>query len=384
MSGGPSAIFLIHLVQDVNVLRPIIFMAARDFGFDTLLLVSTRLSGRDVLGIWRHELDEICGATGARIEYFDNDWEAHCHMRGRGVIFAASESDLDNHATSHGLFRHAPASYLKVTLQHGFECVGFRHSADHVRAHGATVSFGADIVCAWFGAEQLTSMAASQRSKLLVTGPTSVLQQPSGPVERERGAPGLVCENLHSVRLSGAGDFKTQFVDAFAEFARRMAARNRRVALRPHPGGQYFLKNKVPVAENAELENAPLYRLDLRRYSYGISAPSSVLIDMLLARIPTAVWRDQTGKMDADNYAGLTVVSSPGEWVRFAQAAEDDPEPFLELQERFLERIGMPLEPQDVFSRFAELLKAARRIPAAGGREAMNIAKPDGVEYSVD
>ena len=361
MQGRPSAIFLIHLVQDVNILRPLVFMAAHAFQFDALLLVSTRFTGRDVLGLWRAELEEIRAATGARLEYFNDNWEAQSHLSGRGLIFAASESDLPDHATPHQIFRHAPGSYLKVTLQHGFECVGFRHSADHVRAHGETASFGADIVCAWFGADQLTAMAPSQRSKLWVTGPTSVLQKPAGPVEREPGAPGLVCENLHSVRLSGAG-FKAQFMDAFADFARRMEDRNRRVALRPHPGGQYFARNRVSVPGKAELENAPLYRLDLRRFSYGISAPSSVLIDLLLAEIPTAVWRDRSGAMDADNYAGLTTVATPREWVKFAQAAEEDPAPFLKLQKSFLEKTAMPLEPSEVFASFAGLFKAAGRM----------------------
>lgn len=353
-------------MQDVNILRPLVFMAAQAFQFDALLLVSTRFTGRDVLGLWRSELEDIRAATGARLDYFNDDWEAQSHLTGHGLIFAASESDLPDHATSHQVFRHAPASYLKVTLQHGFECVGFRHSADHVRAHGETASFGADIVCAWFGADQLTAMAPSERSKLLVTGPTSVLQQPVGPVERKPGAPGLVCENLHSVRLSGTG-FKAQFMDAFAEFARRMEARSRRVALRPHPGGQYFVRNRVPVAGKAEIENAPLYRLDLRRFAYGISAPSSVLIDLLLAEIPTAVWRDRSGEMDADNYAGLTTVSTPRQWVKFAQAAEADPAPFLELQQGFLEKAAMPLDPSDVFARFAELFKAAGRMQIRHG-----------------
>ena len=43
MSQAPSAVFLVNLVQDIANLRPLLFMA-RDFGFDTLLLISTRFS----------------------------------------------------------------------------------------------------------------------------------------------------------------------------------------------------------------------------------------------------------------------------------------------------------------------------------------------------
>jgi len=359
MPSDRTAVFVVNLVQDVNILRPLVSMA-RDFGFKTKLLVSTKFTGRDLFGIWRRELDQLCAETGAELRFFGSDWEAWGWLEGQGLIFAASESHLPNHVTTHAIFRHAPPSFLRVTLQHGFECVGFRHSADHVRAHGESASFGADIVCAWQEPDHLVSMARSQRSKLLVTGPTAVLQLPAGDAKPDRR--GVVCENLHSVRLNGAGNFKLEFVKAFDEFCALLAKNGSEVVLRPHPGGQYVLKNKVPLPSNASINNAPMYRVDLRRFAYGISAPSSVLIDMLLAGIPTAVWRDAAGGMDAGNYAGLTTVSSPREWLEFSESAIADPNPFRDIQQRFLEAQAMPLAPKDVFFRYAELFETARRM----------------------
>jgi glycosyltransferase involved in cell wall biosynthesis len=365
----PRAIFVIHLVQDVSILRPLIFMAARDFRFDTLLLVATTFGSRDTWGIWRKELDEICAGSGARLEYFGDDWEANRNLTGHGLLIAASESHLPQHATVHDLFRHAPSSYLRVTLQHGFECVGFRHSNDHVRAHGPTASFGADIVCAWTDVERLSSLAPSQRAKVVVTGPTTVLQMHAGPFERNAEGSGLVCENLHSVRFNNASDTKAQFVKTLAEFAREIGAAGQYVTLRTHPGGQYAVRNKLALPPNVQVENAPMYRLDLRTYSYGISAPSSVLIDMLLAGIPTAVWRDTAGELDAASYEGLETVTSAREWLQFAREAEQHPDAFVRRQKKFLDGTGMPLDPQVVFSRFAELFRAARgmevRAPGA-------------------
>jgi glycosyltransferase involved in cell wall biosynthesis len=202
-------------------------------------------------------------------------------------------------------------------------------------------------------------MSPSQKPKLVVTGPAAVLQAFTDPVAKTGADPGIVCENLHSVRLSGAGDFKTQFVAAFDDFCRQLGPAT--VVLRPHPGGQYVLKNKVVLPRNATINNAPMYRLDLRRFAYGISAPSSVLVDMLLANIPTAVWRDRKGDMDANNYAGLTTVSTPAEWVEFARAAMARPEPFLQLQGEFMERQGLILDPADVYSRFAEIFRSVIR-----------------------
>ena len=365
-----TAVFIVNLIQDVNVLRPLMYMASRDFGFRVLILVSRKFGVRDLFGIWWAELDILQADLGARVETVATEWDAFRHLGDTGVIFAGSESTLREHAVSHSIFRCAPPTYLKVTLQHGFECVGFRQSSAHDMAHGLKVSFGADLLCAWQPVEYLTSLAGSQAPKVHVTGSTSVLQAFTGPLDGEDIGGGIVCENLHSVRMQAGGDLKSEFVGVFSEFCRLLEADSETVVLRPHPGGQYVLKHDVVVPPNARINNAPTYRVDLRRFAFGISAPSSVLVDMMLADIPTAVWRDREGGVDAGNYSGLTTVSSPREWLEFAREARFAPQPFIDLQRSFLARQQMPIEPRDVFARFAEIFEAAQRLPAP------RIAKP--------
>jgi hypothetical protein len=358
----PTAIFLVNLVQDVNVLRPLVAMAGRDFGFETLILVSAKFANRDLFGIWWSEIQALRDEYGARIEVFASDWEASRHLTGRGVMFAGSESSLAEHRTTHSIFRFAPATFLKVTLQHGFECVGFRQSGAHDAAHGQGVSFAADILCAWQSPDLLTALTPSQRGKVHVTGPSAVLQSFTDPFERNPRAPGIVCENLHSVRFRANSEFRDEFVRVFGQYCELLAESGSDVVLRPHPGGQYVLKNDVTLPTNARIENAPMYRTDLRRFAYGISAPSSVLVDMLLADLPTAVWRDRAGDVDADNYAGLTAVSTPSEWLDFAREASASPQPFIDRQQAFLAAQAMPIEPREVFARFAQIFTAAQRI----------------------
>ena len=356
------AVFVIDLVQDVTVLRPLIFMAARDFGFETELFVAAKFSARDATGLWRQELAEIARDCGARIHFFRNDWQARGLLNRRGLIFSASESSLPQHATTHNLYRHAPGGYLKVTVQHGYECAGFRHNADHARSHGETASFAADVLCSWTPEDRLTSIAPSQTPKVRVTGPTSVLQLPRGQVDKLATSPGLVCENLHSVRFKGSRDSKNEFLRTFTEFASLMALSDRKVVLRAHPGGQYAVRNRIALPPNVRVDNAPLYRLDLRQFAYGISAPSSILIDMLLADIPTAVWRDRRRTMDAENYSGLWEVSTAREWAEFVRAADEQRDQVLERQREFLQESGMPLDTRDVFYRYAALFAAAKRM----------------------
>ena len=358
-----TAIFLVNLIQDVSILRPLMIMAHRDFGFDVRVLATAKFRSRDLFGIWEAELDLLCRETNARVVIYRSDWEAFAELQETGIIFSASESNVPEHEASHALFRYAPPTFLKVTLQHGFECVGFRHSPAHDRVYGPKVSFGADIVCAWQPAKFQASLAPSQRPKVLVTGPTGVLQPFTGRVARGSG-PGLVCENLHSVRMKSIAGSSDEFLASFTEFCRLMAEDGERVLLRPHPGGQFVLKNNVELPPNVEVNNAPMYRLDLRGLAYGISAPSSVLIDMLLADLPTAVWRDSQGSVDTSNYAGLTTVSSPRELREFAIEAKANPSRFVDLQRKFLQEQQLVIEPREVFDAYVRLFQAAGRIEA--------------------
>jgi hypothetical protein len=183
----------------------------------------------------------------------------------------------------------------------------------------------------------------------------------AGPCERRAVDTGLVCENLHSVRFAGAAELRAEFVATLATFARRMSRSRRNVVLRTHPGGQYSLRNKLGLSTNVEVQNAPIYRVDLGRFAFAIAPPSTVLIDLLLAGVPTAVWRDRAGLIDASSYEGLHSVSSAAEWIAFADEAKRNPDQLLEAQQSFLARTGIPLDPADVFSRFAELFRSARR-----------------------
>lgn len=362
MTTVPSVVLIVNLVQDVSVVRPLAFIACRDLGLKACLLLTQAFVKRDGGGRWRAEIDEISEASGAEVVVIEREAHALQYLQSRsGVIFAASESGLPPHKIVHNIFRSAPASFVTVTLQHGFECVGFLQSREHDLAHGGENIFAADVVCGWCEPERLTSLVASQRNKLSVTGPTSVLQR------LPRQAPfgrGIICENLHSVRLSSSANFKVDFGDLFGQFCQELENKNQSVTLRPHPAGQYTLKSGISLAKNVIINNDPIYKVNLTDFAYGISAPSSVIIDMVLAGIPTAVWVDKSGAIDTDNYAGLTKVSDLPDWLQFAEEASAHPERFVELQDRFIKDQKMLVEPREVYRRYADLIWAAARRAA--------------------
>jgi hypothetical protein len=288
---------------------------------------------------------------------YNNPSEACALLSGSGIIFAASESNLPAHHETSDVFRLAPQGFLKVTLQHGLECVGFLQSREHVMSHGRNVSFAADVVCGWFELKSLTSMIASERAKLYVTGPPTLLQcqSPRPGVSRSGG---LICENMHSVRLRASGDHKASFMETFFAFCAKLETRGEKVVLRPHPGGQYVLKNKVALPGNVSVDSRPLFDVELSGFAYGISAPSTIVLDMVLAGIPVGLWRDSAGIMDAGNYDGLTEISTLDDWLAFERDVQLRPAMILDRQAAFLDRLKMPLDPAEVYRRFARLIVA--------------------------
>lgn len=362
--------FVVNLLQDINVLRPLVYIAAKDLNLKTNFMVSAAFRKRDKSMLWQHELNEIANDTNTPIHDFENEYQAlKVLQKAHGTLIAASESHLDAHKEVRDLFRSAPSQYVKITLQHGFECVGFLQSQDQNLAHGKNITFAADIICGWCQPERLISIAPSQRYKLRVTGPSSLLVAPTNTkeitleVKRDNSnAIGLVCENMHSPRLNVAGNFKTHFFEIFESFCIALGKEKRSVTLRPHPGGQYVIKNLVPLPTNALLENRPIYQVDLSNFAYGISAPSSVLIDMVLAGIPTAVWQDRDGLMDLGNYEGLTTISTIDDWLDFTHRAENEPEFFLERQQAFLRKQKLLVEKSAVYKAFTTMLQAVTSL----------------------
>ena len=356
----PEIVFLINLLQDVNILRGLVYLARRETDAHLRFLVSANFLKRDKQQIWQREVSAIAAEIGADIHVFGELAQAQAVLQGKGgLLIAASESNLSAHWETHGAFAVAPPSFVKITLQHGLECVGFLQSREHVIGHGRDIHFGADIVCSWFAPDRLTATPVAERSKIVFTGPPTLLQRPRRHPDHPPIDGGIVCENMHSVRLRASGDHKASFMDIFFAFCERMAQQGKDVTLRPHPGGQYVIKNNIALPDNVPLNNLPIYDVALGQYQFGISAPSTVVFDMVLAGIPVGVWRDPGGIMDAGNYDGLTEIGRLEDWLEFEQASRAQPDAILARQAAYLEKKGIPTNPEEIYMRFARLFQNA-------------------------
>lgn len=362
-------VLLVNLLQDVNIVRPLAYLAAAETDCTILILTSNRFYDRDGQGLWTKELKSIARDVGATIKTYDSTFVAiRALTGGRGVIFAASESSLPAHSLTHDVFRAAPPAYLRVTLQHGYECVGFLQNADHDKAYGRNVRFAADVLAGWAEMRAQVSIPLAERAKYYLSGPSALLDAPDVRAQLPNPPEGLVCENMHSARFTISGDFRDEFMDAFRAFSLALGSARKTVALRPHPGGQFAVKSGAALGANVKLANQPAYKLAFSQFAYAISPPSSVLIDLILAGVPTAVWQDADGTMDAGNYRGLSEVSLPGEWLDFRQAALGDKRAIVKKQERFLRDAAILTDRQTVKGRFARLMSGGENTIVASSR----------------
>lgn len=365
-----KVVFLFNLLQDVNILRPLVRLAASNSENDIILCISEKFIQRDNALVWSKELGELAGMYSTLSFKYSNAYEVvKLLSEQKGIIFAGSESNLPAHDMTRDVFRAVGNDFIKVSLQHGYECIGFLQSKQHDLAHGTNVTFSADIVCGWFDEDRLYSMVDSQKRKLLTTGPTALLDLDLD-LSHETLNYGLICENLHSVRMSISGDKKQNFIDDFNKFSLHLSELGRQVGLRPHPGGQFVIKNKIPLPKNAVLENKPIYKVDLSGYKYGVSAPSSIIIDMVLAQIPVAVWCDKDKGIDIGNYKGLHVVSDVADLIAFDKDAIKNPSKYLDAQNVFLKRIGLQCSSDIALSKFRKLIEFSPKKNSQGVKKA--------------
>lgn len=319
--------FIVNLLQDVNILRPLVYIAADNLNLKPSILITQSFIKRDTHKLWMKELKTIQAELNCSLYILISDYETWglLNQFEGGFLISASESNLPAHGETHQIFKMAPSKISTVTLQHGFECVGFLMNKNHQQKWGHSVGFAADFVCGWVPSRLQRNLRPLQRSKYIDLGPSAWIKKTTKRrlqakiVEKLSKPIGIVCENLHSVRYGSESNVNL-FMNQFFELAAYLKTKELEVALRPHPGGQYIVKNKVELPENVILENRPSYAVNWSRYSFGISAPSSVLFDMIINNVPALVWQDPGQTIDIHQVSFLPVAQSAQEMIAFSNS----------------------------------------------------------------
>ena len=320
--------FYINLIQDINILRPLIYLMHDDFGIKSKIIVSNGFIIKNENNeYWLNEIKRIAEECNSEIiiQYYIYQIWALANEYDKGFLVSASESSIKGHLPSHHLFKILPKNITSVCIQHGYECPGFLMNRNHQKAHGSSVDFNADVIAGWIPAKYQLNLRQFQNARYYCIGSPLHIKNTSKRrlnVEDQRvrinnKECGIICENLHSARHD---DVKGEsFLEQFYALASMLDKEGEKVGLRPHPAGQYTIKNQIDLPKNVFIDNRPSYRIDWRKYKYGISAPSSILIDLVSESVPCMVWQDKRKTIDIDQYKFLTVANNEVDMFQFTQ-----------------------------------------------------------------
>ena len=320
--------FYINLIQDVNILRPLIYLMNDDFGLKSKIIISNgfMIKNEDDEH-WINEIKEIADECNSEIviQYYNYQIWALAQEYDKGFLVSASESSIKGHLPSHHLFKILPRNITSVCIQHGYECPGFLMNTNHQKAHGSSVDFNANIIAGWLPAKYQLNLRHFQNARYYCIGSPLHIKYTSKRqlnIEDQKvcinnSECGIICENLHSARHD---DVKGEsFIEQFYALASMLDKEGEKIGLRPHPAGQYTIKNQIDLPKNVFIDNRPSYKIDWKKYKYGISAPSSILIDLVSDSVPSMVWQDKDKTIDIDQYNFLPVATNETEMFRFAQ-----------------------------------------------------------------
>lgn len=325
---SPEVIFILNLIQDVDVILPIITEAQnRSVLFEVwsssgLLKKHPRvLSILEGVGV---SATVVLESEAARTPAFPPATKA---------LLTVTETNLAPHVFTRTLTHRANKAGLRTaTLQHGFENVGLTYSDEihHIRK----VNFAAQKVFLWGPINTLhPAIKSKTRAKCIpvgcpkpVRGMTAQLDHLISPDATVIG----IFENLHWHRYDDA--YRTFFINGVVDLAERFPEIV--FLIKPHQAGLWLTKRykgDQPVAPNlliADPESAEWQKFTadqlLGRMKAVITSPSTIALDAARRGLSVAVVAHD---LQLDQYSPLPRINTAQGWADFVVGAKAKTEP---------------------------------------------------------
>ena len=302
---APVVLALVDLVQDIDVLLPVLLRGRAEGAFQLRVVVSRwllRESPRVALLLRRHDL---AFRDARRSEIIAGRAPS---LSGVSAVLTASESTAEPHMAGHALAARAERLGVGAyTLQHGLENVGLT-GMDEER-------FASGHVFCWFPPERTSAALAPETKAKLVHVGRPALHADDAPIDDDLA----VFENLHAERY-GEGDRKAFLARLDATL---QACPDLRICVRTHPAGAWLdaEASRFEGWPNITFISGSRARADpdgavqtVVRARRVITTPSTVALDAALAGRPTALACD-----GGELFAPLPVLSSADDWIDFAR-----------------------------------------------------------------
>ncbi|MDX2235642.1 MAG: glycosyltransferase [Hyphomonadaceae bacterium] len=301
----PTITFLVDLVQDLDVLLPVID-AARGRGLKCYVIVSWRALAQQPR-LAQALIDRGIGPTMVEAS---GQLDAR-YLRDSDALVMAAESSLAAHRLAHGLAVIARGLGLRcASIQHGLEMEGLTMGA------AQPVTFASDVIFGWGPVESLPSFVpADVRGRVVPVGRPAPPAPTSVPHEGVRVG---VFENLHWDRYTPR--YRRAFEQSLEEAARRRP--DVTFVLRPHPAGRWTTRQPGRFDRpNIQLLNAHQQPIEpvIAGVDAVITSPSTVALDAVQAGKQTAVFAGDIDMLPA--YEPLPLLRSAKDWLQFLDAA---------------------------------------------------------------
>jgi len=325
---SPEVIFVLNLIQDVDVILPIIIEAQnRSVLFEVwsssaLLKKHPRvLSILDSVGV---SANVVLESEAARTPAFSPATKA---------LLTVTETNLAPHVFTRTLTHRANKAGLKTaTLQHGFENVGLTYSDEihHVRK----VNFAAKKIFLWGPLDTLhPRVKSATRDKCVSVGCPKPVGHGAANLDHLISPTATVIgifENLHWHRYDEA--YRTFFIEGVVALAERSPEIV--FLIKPHQAGLWLTKRykgDQPVAPNlliADPESAEWQKFTadqlLGRMAAVITSPSTIALDAARRGLSVAVVAHD---LQLDQYSPLPRINTPQDWADFVVNAKAKTEP---------------------------------------------------------
>jgi hypothetical protein len=324
-----SVIFFFHLVQDLELLIPLMKCIEAQ-GVSVVALLHFETNGKYPNMGQRFTSDGLPWAVyDERVRWGWMPW-----LRGARAVVTACDASVIAHQRGYRFVRKA--RWLRVptfTLQHGLENIGLNYSDSEFPIQ--KVRFASRYILTWADQSKLHPQVSRRtRRKTTAVGVLKDL-----PQSRDAAFdPSLITifENLHWGRYSER--FRESFLNSLTESATALPAT--RYVLKPHPAGRWITRRyKGEWKPPANVEILDPLALDqpttgewIARSALVLTTPSTIALDAALMKTPVGVFGFD---LDIPRFSPLPTIRTTHDWVSLVESVNRGAYP-SEVLDRFV------------------------------------------------
>ncbi len=356
----PCLLFVFDLIQDFDVLRPILehFIAMGQWRIKALVsrwlmaqpgVLEDYLANKELKTEVLEREEIIAGQSNSL---------ASAHL-----VFLAAETSLGPHRVAHRIAQLARKQTIPaVTFQHGLENEGLTYFGEN-----RLVRFASDKIFLWNDLP-VDSRHISRRTRKKCQ-PLGLFRshdsaQPCKELSHRLRCEKLVgvFENLHWERYSEL--YRQRFLSSLLTAAQTQP--DMYFIVKPHPAGRWFnIASGIPdtlpgnvfvIDYQDELWRQVSANQLLTLVDAVVTTPSTIAVDAALSRLPVAIAAHGLEGLSA--YAGLDLLQDAQDWQEFVGRGPDDTVATIQAGQRFLRSRVRKVNPFDELE--AEVSKLLR------------------------